>query len=209
VKAVGQGLVPALDEILEVRPEAFEVAKIDDPGVSVSKFDPDSPEPAVISERLWTIHFQSRSGQQPQSFAFAQARNTEAKLIYQRFQDADLVSVPERIELEQRYGAPSYAWVGWTSAGGVLLLAALTALVLWLRRAQPAPEPRFAVPEVVTPFSVLHLLETIHRENGLAAAQRTQLAEAIAELQERYFKEGAARDVDLKDLARRWVAQTR
>jgi hypothetical protein len=209
IKAVGMGLVPELETLVDLKAEGFEVTKTDDPGVSVSKFHPDNPEPAVVSERLWTVHFKPEAGQQPQSFAFAQAKAADAKMIYQRFEDADLVTVAERIDLEQRYGSPSYAWVGWVGAGSAAVLVVVIALVLWLRRAKPAPAPRYIVPEVVTPFSVLHLLETIQKEDGLAADQRTKLAQVIAELQQRYFKDGASADVDLKKLAQSWVLQTK
>ena len=51
IKAVAHGLVPDLDQILTLDQPDFERAKIDDQGVSVSKFDQDSPATVIDSER--------------------------------------------------------------------------------------------------------------------------------------------------------------
>ena len=49
LKASAQGLVPDLERLVTLNPEGFEVGKIEDQGVSVSKFDPESEEIAVNS----------------------------------------------------------------------------------------------------------------------------------------------------------------
>ena len=179
VKATARGLVPDLDKILDVQPAGFELDKTDDQGLSVSKFDPDSEGNVVDSERTWLVHFRGApiESEAPKEFKFAAAKVDGAEMIYQRYVDADLAKVGPVVALESRYGEPTYAWA-WRLGGGLLVaVLALGALVAFLRsRPKRARAARFAMPEVVTPFSVLGLLREIEHKNGLSAPQKGELA---------------------------------
>jgi hypothetical protein len=207
VKAVGLGLIPDLDTILDLKPEGFEIVKTEDPGVSVSKFDEESPEPAIVSQRLWTISLQARPGEQPSAFAFGEAKSPSAKMTYQRFQDADLITVTQKIDLEAHYGKADLSWIGWAIGSVFAGLLALGGLLFWLLRPAPKAEPRYTLPAELTPFSVLTLLESIKKENGLAPPHQSELANSITELQVRYFSVDGSRDMNLKELASTWVSR--
>ena len=92
------------------------------------------------------------------------------------------------------------------------LLAALLALgaliALWSARDPGASEGReFAMPEVVTPFSVLGLLREIEHKNGLPAPQMQELAASIQQLERHYFAGSNGAEPDLKKIAESWIAR--
>ena len=70
VKATANGIVPDLEEIIEIDPEHFEVTQVEDQGLSVSRFDPESKDTAVLSERLWmvTLEADKNLAKQPEEF---------------------------------------------------------------------------------------------------------------------------------------------
>ena len=135
VKATARGLVPDLDQILDVRAAGFEIDKTDDQGLSVSKFDPESEANLVDSERTWLVHFLGGpiATEAPKTFKFASAKGEGAETVYQRYVDADLAKVGPEVPLEARYGQPTYAWVWWL-VGGLLLAALLAAALIALLR---------------------------------------------------------------------------
>jgi hypothetical protein len=211
VKATALGLVPDLDKILDVQAPGFEIEKIDDQGVSVSKFDPDSEATLVDSERTWLVHFRGApiENEAPKTFRFASAKGDGTQLVYQRYVDADLAKVGPEVTLEARYGQPTYAWAWW--AGGALLLSvlALFALIALVRsRPRRVESARFLMPEVVTPFSVLGLLRSIEHQNGLPAPQMQELSSSIQQLEHHYFAGSNGSQPDLKTIAETWIART-
>ena len=78
--------------------------------------------------------------------------------------------------------------------------------VLKLRsRPQRATARRFAMPELVTPFSVLGLLRAIQHHNGLPAPQMQELAGSIAHIERHFFAESDGESIDLKQVAESWI----
>jgi hypothetical protein len=209
IKATGLGLVPELDEILSLEPEGFDQVRTDDQGVSVARFDPDSPDNVVASERLWLMTLQARPGEQPHTFRFGTPIDESTQMTYQHYQDADLVSALEQVDLEQAYGQKGLAWLWWTIGGGVVFLALVVGAVVLLLRRRPAEARRFSLPERVTPFTVLGLLRKIRQNNGLAEAEQTELDDSIALVERHYFAAEGSGDVDLRALAEGWVRRAR
>lgn len=208
IKALGRGLIPELEQLVAVAPAGFDVVRVDDPGVSVAKYDVESAEPAVLSERLWTVTLAAHAGQQPRSFTFAKAKVADAKMTYQRFQDADLINATEQIDLDANYGKLDRAWLWWLGGGGVVCVAlGVVGVRRWRRR--PAPtRPRFELPSDITPFTVLQLLGRLQHEDGLRPEQKAELAESITTIQRRYFAAQEAPDVNLRQLAEKWLTTT-
>jgi hypothetical protein len=209
VKATAQGLVPDLERLVRLDPEGFEVKKIDDQGVSVSKFDPDSDQITIDSERTWLVTLRAKEGlaKLPTTFTFAEAKEPEAKLVYQRYDDADLAKVEATtVQLERSYGKRGLAWLWWAGGGALALLAA--AGVAWrkLRNRRPADTGRWKLPQPLTPFTAIALLERIHKEAGLSEAQRDELTASIRRLERHYFAatNGEA-DMNLREVAQGWI----
>ena len=211
VKASGQGLVPALDDIIELAPEGFEVAEVEDEGVSVSQFDKESEDNVVTSERMWTLTMQAKDDNTalPEAFTFGKPTVDTAEVEWQRFVDADLASVEQTIALEYDYGDTKAPIETWIVVGiiGLCLIAVLTSLAFMPKTAE-TKVARFQMPEEVTPFTVLGLLRDIERNNGLAPKRREELHTNINRLEEHFFANKG--DVpDLEELAARWVRESK
>jgi hypothetical protein len=81
---------------------------------------------------------------------------------------------------------------------------------LWPRKPQAATAGRFTVPEQVTPFTVLGLLEEIHQHNGLSDDGRRELAASIDRIERHYFaRENGEAPPDLQEVAETWVRKAR
>ena len=217
VKAVGRGLIPPLEDLVDLQLDDFEVISVEDNKLSVSKFDPDSPEPAVLSEHLWTVSLKDRhdaSVRKDRTFSFAASRVEPRESFYQRYDDADLKTVEQTVTLVQDYDQPvssGYKLIG-SIVVGLLCLAGTAGYFLY-RSKTSAITPSAAlwqVPEDITPFSVLTLLKSIEKSNGMPADAHAELAQSIAQIERYYF----ANDADLvrPDLgseARTWVGKAR
>ena len=114
IKAAARGLVPDLDQLVSLDQPGFEREKVDDQGISVTKFDQESPATVIDSERTWLVTYHAAPGQAkpPSLFRFASAKVDDAEQIFQRYVDADLAKVGAEFALEERY-EQRYAWLWW------------------------------------------------------------------------------------------------
>ncbi len=211
VKATGLGLVGELDSLLDLKPEGFAIVKTQDQGVSVAKFDQDSEQNAVVSERLWLVTLQAKPGQPPRAFRFASAKPDGVEMTYQRYQDADLATVSDVVSLEREYARPDRTWLWLTLAAAVGVLALLGSALYLLLRPRPVAALAFALPEHLTPFTVTGLLQRIRHEGRLTETEQTELGRTIQLLEQHYFA-GATHGngaVNLRDLAEAWVLRVR
>jgi hypothetical protein len=211
VKATALGLVPELERILTLDTADFDVVKTADQGVSVARFDPDSVQNAIVSERSWLVTLKAKDGlaQAPKTFRFASSKVDDAEMTYQRYQDADLANATPEVSLEHNYGSASHAWLYWLAAGVLAALALATILVITLRRRAPKEASTWKVPETLTPFTVLGLLRRIQEKNGMDHAGKEELAHSIAVVERRYFSMEGEGMPDLKSLAEDWVRRAR
>lgn len=210
VKATALGLVPELDQLVDLAPDGFERVKVDDPGVSVAKFDQDADETAVVSERNWLITLQAKAdgAERPAMFRFGGKKLDGSEMVFQRYHDADLVSAAEDVPLEREYGRPSRAWIWWAVGGGTGLALAGAALLIWrARQPKAVTAADWAVPETLTPFNVLGLLQGIEQRDGLTADQKADLRRSIASLERQYFAKDSDSASDLRGVAEFWVRQ--
>ena len=211
VKASASGLVPDLDSLLKIAPEGFEVVKTDDQGVSVSKFQPEGDDIAVSSERNWIVTLAARDGIKPERFRFGEAADGSAKLEYQRYDDADMAKVSAELALGGQYGRRSMAWVWWTVGGAVLMLV-LTAVLVWrLSRPRALGGDKWQLPQPLTPFSGIRLLEQIRTEGGLSKEHQAELTQSIHHLERSYFAGESNGDgrADLKAVTENWIRRAR
>jgi hypothetical protein len=210
IRASAHGLVPELDQLVDFKHEGFEVAALDDGGPAVTKFDNEADDTVVTSERLWTISLKPEGdgAARPEKFAFAAAKLPVKEIVYQRYEDADLVPVEREFALQQKYAETSYAGL-WVPILGVTA-AAIVALfgVFGLKKTEEQEKPRFAMPEPVTPFTVIGLLRDIQANNGLTDSDKTALRDTIGQLERHYFLQPAPVEPDLNQIAHRWLEET-
>jgi len=215
IKASGNGLVPKLEDLLDLKFSEFTLDETEDQGLSVSKFDPDSSEPAVISERTWILTLLGRKdlSEQPKVFEFGDPKIETAEVTYQRYDDADLAAVERVVSLEQKYGDVRRPWMWGLLAVVPIGLVAVLGVRGIAGRRRPTEEARFKVPESMTPFSVLALLRNIADRNGLEPEERNELSSSIEEIERHYFAltngNGSTTKPDLKGLAETWIRRAK
>ncbi len=210
IKATARGLIPELDQLIDMTEGPFEVTGIEDDGVSVSRFDAESKDTNIVSEQAWLITMQPKPDlpAKPDEFKFAAISWPDATMTYQRYVDADLVEVERVVELEQSYGQASLRWLWWTLAAVLLTVGAGTATVLISRRGQRTErQSRFSMPNEISPFTVLGLLRQIDNGNGLSVNTHGELRSEIDRLERHFFGNPRPEEPDLERIARDWLQQ--
>jgi len=213
IRAVGRGLVPDLEQIVDLKFEDFEVMGVETHPLSISKFDENSTRPAVLSEQLWTVSLRDRreAAGADRSFQFASLRLQPKETIYQRYRDADLTPTEQTVLLQASWDQPTTPWYVWAAIGLVLCAGSFGGWQLLRRRSGPmiVTASRWSMPAEVTPFSALAVLQRIESEGGLPAERQRELADAIRRIERHYFGTSAHDTaVDLTTELRRWVETT-
>jgi hypothetical protein len=182
--------------------------------LSVSRFDPDSEDSVVLSERTWLISLQADPNlpSRPNLFQFGRPKREPVEAVYQRYRDADLVDVEATVSLEERYGRSRYAWLWWTALGVVAAGALAVVAVRLARRPAPCGPLRFELPDPLTPFTVLGLLRQMEANNGFTDDARRELLASIARLEQHFFAHTAEAEhageqaaPDLRQVAEDWI----
>lgn len=207
VKVTGRGLIPKLEKLLVVAPEEFDVVSIEDEGASVSQFDKESDENAIVSQRNFMVNLEAKQNlkEHPKEFQFGASLIADAEVEHQRYVDADLDSVERLISLEQQYGEPAALWP-WFVVAGLCLVVVL--VLVYLQMSKPKMQVvarRFKVPRDVTPFTVIGLLKDIESNNGLNPDRTKKLSGTINRLEQYYFYDRSGDEPDLTDIAHDWA----
>jgi hypothetical protein len=209
VQTSAKGLVPDLDEFLDVVSAGFEIESVDDQGVAVSQFEEDGEGRSVQSERLFVVSLRAKEEleQLPERFSFAAAKIEIDELTYQRYDDADLVSVEPEIALLASYGelGEGDLWP-WLAALLVLVGGAAWLLPRWLRRDRLVSVGRYTLPSDLSPFSVIELLRRMVADGHLPASERPELQGHIDTLEAWFFADVRGGETpDAAQIARTWV----
>ncbi len=128
-------------------------------------------------------------------------------MLFQRYDDADLVAASQTIILEQNYSQKNSKWLGLA----LLLFLILGLIALKFKRRNLTSSgskeniSNFNVPNEITPFSVLGLLRKIHKEKDFPEDIQLQLDESIESVEKQYFDREDERSLNLKNIAEEWV----
>ena len=212
VKASSDGLVPELNQLLKPTNGNFILTEITGGEIAITKLDSESQDGSPISERNWIITFQKSKENIAESnltFSFPEPYSLAAleEILYQRYDDADLVSSSQQIILQQNYNTKNPKWIGLT----ILVLILFSFVVFILKKKNSSRNETidnindFNVPSEITPFSVLGLLRKIHKEKKFANDIQSQLDESIASVEKVYFDKETQETLNLKDIAEEWV----
>lgn len=203
IKASAVGLVPDLDELVELDLPGFRIAKREDQGASVVKFAED--QETVASERVWLLSLEPADGESlPRTFRFGAAKSDDIKVVYQRYDDADLATVARDIQLGARGGmTPWWFWLVFTGALG--------AFFAWFFLSKPGGRggavavATLQLPATINAFSVLRLLVEVRKSPRLDAAAKAALDADVARIERVHFGRDEDPGLDLAALAKDWL----
>lgn len=211
IKATARGLVPDFGELLRTNFAGMRIEEFNDPGLALARVDVEADDLAPVSERNWLIKL-AVADDAPASlaFKFPEAVPADAKMVFKRYADADLVEVQPVLALA---GIPLHPrpWWHWL----VLAVVGLTVIGggwVWWRRHEPATAsetPRYALPEHTTAFSLIALLRRMAEDPALPwkESDRAELGNNIRQLETHFFSRQRNGDPepDLASIGRRWV----
>lgn len=209
VKATAVGLIGDLNELIDLKPTGFEVSQITPQPVSIVRFDPEAPQ-AINAERSWMVHFSSKPGTNPKEFSFGAPKDKTLEMVYQRYNDADLVNAEPLVNLEATYTRRDWKQIGLLSAGGAFLIGLLGVGVFQLSRRKVIEDTaRLPIPEKLDVFNLLGLLERVQHEGKLSETQRKELDQTVRLLEKDYFSAEKLTGVEtnLREIAEKWVKQ--
>lgn len=203
IKSTGHGLVPPVEELIDFNSvPSFVVEKIDDQGLSVSRFDEESSAAGIISERSSLVTLKAAGGLNalPETLHFPKPKTDLVKVTYQKYVDADLADAEPVTTLLARYGTVDRSGQYFTIAAVLSsLIVAGIALPRIFRSVAPVKlETLTEIP--AEPFAVLGFLRSIDQENRLSQSEKNELTEAIRLVEESFFSAFTSERVDLPNL---------
>ncbi|QDU29727.1 hypothetical protein ETAA8_48420 [Anatilimnocola aggregata] len=220
VIATSHGLVPDLEELIDLQAYGLKVTNVDNrEGLHVSELHSGDDGMYAKSERNWTVELDPspllQGATNKVEFKFPQPKNEAIAVTYRTYKDMDPVDAAAQVVLMEGKEAaaiaePNYAaWI----IGGLATLAIVglaIAKVFWKKTDEAdAGPPAFIAPRDATPFSVISLLHRIRTSPiaKLSDAQRAELQREIVTLEQAAFAvETSPRSKsDLQSLADRWI----
>lgn len=231
VAATAAGLVPALEDLLDLAPLAA-VAKVRqvtviDP-LMVKELNTWAEQVAPRSERRWTISLDGdaiRLAAQATEVPFPTLKGTQVSTVWRTYQDVDpIILTKGSVLLDRVQAAPGAGNVPPVAADDTLLylyggLAALVAGLGWLLfrpRPQGPRPPRarevFIMPAQVDGFAVVALLRRLGPSPlvKFTAEQQTELRQDIERVQADCFGgAGTLTTADLTTLTQKWLHRLR
>ncbi|QEG29028.1 hypothetical protein GobsT_38170 [Gemmata obscuriglobus] len=208
IKATARGLVPELAQLLTAIPDGFETVKTDAHALSVVKFDPEAPQPAVRSERTWLLTLKAKPDRTDPNFRFPVAAGSETVVKLQRYRDADIVPASEEIVIGNFGSAPA-TYRRYAALAVLIGVVCVVAVVAWRLLRRPRPAQRWHGPQVpnrLTPVTVLGYLRSVATQGGLSTSQNAELQKTIQRIEQHYFSElpDEATPPELTAVVNRW-----
>jgi hypothetical protein len=220
VVATAHGLVPDLEELIDLAGFSLAVLNIDDrEGLHVSELHSGDDGMYALSQRNWTLELDPqpllRGAGTRVDFQFPQPKSSDISVSYKAYKDMDPVEAASQVTLAEGEAAAAIAQPQYLAWGlGILALvvvAVAVAATLWWRRPSNSDEgpPAFVRPREATPFAVVSLLHRIQAspEAQLTHAQRDELRRKIVALEKSSFatETNPPTQRDLETLADDWI----
>ena len=134
-------------------------------------------------------------------------KSKDIKTTFYRYADADLKEVTQTVDLEAAYEKPRSAWR--IVLYCAVALAAAAGLFLFIRRNKKpgmSEAGDFAMPEEITPLSVLGLLRRIRQSGQVKESATSDLDSTLRAVETHYYAPGGAvESPDLTATARKWL----
>ncbi len=227
VKATAGGLVPELDQLLDIEALKSRIAvKNVNPneGLQVKEINTWGEQVAPRSERLWTVALDGdpiRAADSPTAFTFPATKASDAATVYKTYDDMNLVVLQQpstTIGRTATVGAvlanPGNRTSLFVSIGAVL--AALAAgVVFYMKRSATAGEQAlrasdvFKMPAELDGFSIVALLRRLRTSPliTLTEPQQTEIQQDLQRVQQTCFDTNSSTmsETDLRGVAEKWL----
>lgn len=226
VKATASGLVPDLEQLLDMKAANAIAVKNVNPheGLQITELNTWADQVAPKSERVWTISLdgdQVRGSEKPITFSFPQPKAKDAKVVNESYTDMNLTTLKEpAVQVGRTMTAKEVAIVAvkspylWPSIIGSAVLA--LALILWLtlRGKDKTERPLrardvFTMPKEVDGFAVVALLRRLCSSPlvKLKETQQSELQTDLKRVEAACFgtSAGALSETDLRAIASKWL----
>lgn len=212
IKATGNGVLPEVDQLIEMNFPGFEITELKFTPVSVTNFDSASSD-VIVTERACNVSLQAVDTQAPiTTFQFANPQEKAAieELVYQRFDDADILTVGATIPLaEPVYHFRYRPWI----VGGMIFVVCLAGGLAYLYLAPKAEvraeAERIQMPPEITPFSAINFLRHLKQETDFSEQDRSELQGTIDSIERMYFRQGETQSIDLEEILQSWMEKSR
>lgn len=211
LRAQANGLIPDWKSFMSFDNADFVINKSEDQGLSVVKFNDEVPENVIVAQRSWLLTLKAKKDLKaaPEIFHFGKAKDESVKHEFQRYNDEDLQTVEATVSLDRQYGQPSrFPPAFWLILGLLSLALVLAFLGPQSASSTHTQRPLLAMPETITPFTVVSLLEQLRSQGQLSEAHSKELTQTLQELEDFYFRGGQGQEPDLEGLAREWLHKT-
>ncbi|MHA3774132.1 hypothetical protein ACXR0O_21595 [Verrucomicrobiota bacterium sgz303538] len=228
IKATANGLVPDLDQLLDIETLKKVVAiKNINPheGLQVRELNTWGDQVAPTTERLWTIALDGdpiRAADGQTEFRFPQPKSNDTTALYQTYNDMNLAQLPEpavKIGAVSATGKmatrPENNLAGWLTAGALAVpIAGVAVVVLMKRRREDTDDTQsardaFQMPRDVDGFAVVALLRRLRASSlvHLQESQRMELQADIQRVQQSCFGASGASmsEGELRGVAEKWL----
>ena len=207
VKATAHGLVPPLEEILDLDFENLKVETTDDNELLISELDIETDDGAPVSTRDWVIKLTPKSEHLPKNFTFPALKDglnlaEEDSLTLQKYEDVDLVSVEPELTLGAGKEQALSPWL-------LLLLIPVIGLILFFilkKKPEVVEDTGPALPTTLTPVTTIAFLKRLQKNANLSDEQKTALEKDIATLETQSFSANSTPPTsdDLQKTAIKW-----
>jgi len=230
IKAVGSGLVPDLDQLLDLAglKQAVGVRQVNaHEGLQLKELNTWGEQVGPRSERLWTLSLNTdaiRKAEGPTDFLFPPVKSKDYKLVCQTYKDMELTTLAEpSVRLGRTAAAAAggvvlkqpgnpYLWPGIGAAIALVLGILIYALVK--RGEEDGERPLrardvFKMPAEVDGFAVVALLRRLRTSPlvQLGATQQQELQQDLQRVQQTCFGGNGSKmsEADLRGLVEKWL----
>jgi hypothetical protein len=230
VKATASGLVPELDQILDLDSlkKSITVKNVNPhEGLQVKEINTWGEQVAPNSERLWTVFLDGdpiRAADRPTEFQFAPTKGKDVTkdvtAVYQTYDDMNLTTLPgPTTTIGRSSSAGSVAaksppnvllWV----CGALALIGAIGAMIYFSKRRQTPKEgplqarDAFKMPTELDGFSIVALLRRLRTSPlvQLGESQRQELQQDLQRVQQTCFDRASTMsEIELRSVAEKWL----
>lgn len=215
IEANANGVIPKLNELLELPELAAFKRQVDNGGFIVKSVDSkDTVQP--VSSASWSITYELKKPRAkilPNKFTFPKAKNGDLKLINKIYDDANLKEVQGTVPLDWADKKP-FDYILWGIVAVIAIICLIIIVVITSRKHgdEQVENALYEMPETVTPFTVIQLLQNINAANAVSEQDRKLIKEDIKKLEEAHFSPEATVNKDpedLKSIVLTWLKKVR